>query len=68
MDRVVVGRPVNGIPLNGGREFLLDDTGAVRVFDSPEQAIAFLIAAGMEPEELRHMTIITNGGKQDDLS
>ena len=68
MDRVVVGRPVNGITLNGGREFLLDDTGAVRVFDSPEQAIAFLAAAGMEPEELRHITIITNGGKQNDLS
>ena len=68
MDRVVVGRPVNGITLNGGREFLLDDTGAVRAFDSPEQAIAFLVAAGMEPEELRHITIITKGGRQDDLS
>ena len=67
MDRVVVERPINGIPINGGREFLLDDTGAVRVFDSPEQAIVFLIAAGMEPEELRHKTIITNGGKQNDL-
>ena len=68
MDRVVVGRPINGIHLNDGREFLLDDTGVVRVFDSPEQAISFLIAAGMEPEKLRHITIITNGGKQDDLS
>ena len=68
MDRVAVGRPINGIPLNGRREFLLDDTGAVKVFDSPEQAIAFLIAAGMEPEELRHITIITKGGRRDDLS
>ena len=68
MDRVVIGRPVNGIPLNSALEFLLDDTGAVRVFDSPEQAVSFLIAAGMEPEELRHITIITEGGKQDDLS
>ena len=68
MDRVVIGRPINGITINGGREFLLDDTGAVRVFDSPEQAIAFLIAAGMKPEELRHITIITKGGRRDDLS
>ena len=68
MDRVVIGRPINSIPLNGTLEFLLDDTGATRVFDSPEEAIAFLIAAGMEPEELRHITIITKGGRQDDLS
>lgn len=68
MNKVVIGRPVNGITLNSEREFLLDDMGAVRVFDSPEQAVAFLVAAGMEPEELRHITIITNGGKQDDLS
>ena len=68
MNKVVIGRPVNGITLNSGREFLLDDTGAVKVFDNPEQAIAFLVAAGMEPEELRHITIITKGGRQDDLS
>ena len=35
MSMAVVTRPVNGITLNGELEFLLDDSGAVLVFDSP---------------------------------
>ncbi len=58
MGKVVVARPVNGITVNGELEFLLDDGGGVRVFDSEEQARAFLIAAGVSPEELRHMVFI----------
>lgn len=37
MSKAVVARPVNGITLNGDLEFLLDDSGAVQVFDSPER-------------------------------
>ncbi len=58
MGKMVVARPVNGIPLNGELEFLLDDGGEVRVFDSEEQARAFLLAAGIGSEELRHMVFI----------
>ena len=53
MSMAVVTRPVNGITLNGELEFLLDDSGAVLVFDSSEQARSFLMGAGVEPEELR---------------
>ncbi len=37
MSKAIVGRPVDGITLNGELEFLLDDNGEVKVFDSPEQ-------------------------------
>lgn len=59
--RVVVTRPVNGISLNSEREFLLDDRGEIKEFDSVEQAQAFLTVAGIEPEELRHMKFIQRG-------
>ena len=62
MSRVVVARPVNGITINNELEFLLDDSGAVRVFDSPEQARSFLTDAGIDPEELQHMTFMEGCG------
>ena len=58
MSRAVVARPINGITLNGDLEFLLDKNEAVQVFDSPDQAKSFLADAGVDPEKLRHMTII----------
>lgn len=66
MSRIVVARPINGISLNNGREFLLDDRGEIKEFDSVEQARELLIAAGIEPEELRHMTIMnmTHDGRR----
>ena len=62
MSKAVVARPVDGITINTKLEFLLDDDGKVRMFDSPEQAKSFLTAAGVEPEELRHMTIMESCG------
>ena len=50
MNKAIVARPVNGITLNGDLEFLLDDAGEVRVFDSPEGAKSFLIASGVDLE------------------
>jgi len=43
MSKTIVTRPVNGIMINGELEFLLNDSGEIRVFDSPEQAKSFLI-------------------------
>ena len=62
MSKAVVARPIDGITINTNLEFLLDDDGEVRMFDSPEQAKSFLTAAGVEPEELRHMTIMESCG------
>ena len=60
--KYIVTRPVGGVTLNGEREFLLDNTGEVHMFDSEEQTRSFLAAAGVEPEELRHMTIMESCG------
>lgn len=62
MSKAVVARPIDGITINTALEFLLDDDGEVRMFDSPEQAKSFLTAAGVEPEELHHMTIMESCG------
>lgn len=60
MRKIIVARPVGGITLNSALEFLLDDSGEVRVFDSEEQAQKFLTDAGVDPEELRHMKFMEN--------
>ena len=62
MSQVVVARPIDGITINSELEFLLNDSGAVRVFDSPKQARTFLADAGVDPEELRHMTFMESCG------
>ena len=62
MKKVVVARPIDGITINAELEFLLDDSGAVRVFDSTEQARSFLTDIGVDSEELRHMTIMESCG------
>ena len=51
---------MGGITLNSALEFLLDDSGAVRVFDSEEQARKFLMDARVDPEELQHMKFMEN--------
>ena len=62
MSHVVVARPIDGITINDDLEFLLDDSGEVKVFDSPEEARAFLIANEVDLEELRHMTFMESCG------
>jgi hypothetical protein len=60
--KYIVARPINGITINPELEVLLDDNGDVRMFDSEEQALSSLTAAGVGPEELRHMTIMESCG------
>lgn len=62
MSKAIVARPVDGITINTELEFLLDNDGEVRIFDNQEQARLFLTAAGIEPEELHHMTIMESCG------
>jgi len=57
MSKAIAGRPVDDITINGE-----DDSSEVNVFDSPEQARAFLISHGVDKEELRHMTIMESYG------
>lgn len=58
---VVVGRPVNGISLNG-LEFLLDDEDEVIYFSSVDEAKKYLDDAGIEPEEYSEYTFLESGG------
>jgi hypothetical protein len=54
MSKYTVSRAVNGISLNG-REYLLDDDGKVRAFDTVEQVLELL---GVDTvEELEAMGI-----------
>ena len=62
MSKAIVARSVDGITLNGELEFLLDDNGAIMVFDSPGQARSFLLASGVGIEGLRDMTIMESCG------
>lgn len=41
MGKVIVGRPINGISING-IEYLLNDDGNEMEFENKEQAVAFL--------------------------
>lgn len=52
MNKIIIGRPINGISLNGN-EYILDENEEVKVFDSQEDAKEFLIKAGYSKEELQ---------------
>ena len=51
MSKVVAGRPINGITING-LEWLLTEEGEVMIFDSEEQATQFLKEHGLTDEDL----------------
>lgn len=53
--KVSISRPINGITINGN-EYLLDDEGNVRIFESTRAAVAFLITHGVTKEELDSYT------------
>lgn len=49
---VMVARPVGGITLNEGLEYLLDDGGEPRIFESQAVAEAYLLAHGATEADL----------------
>jgi len=48
---VIVGRPINGISLNG-LEYILDDEGEIRYFDSVEEAKQLLREHGYDEDDM----------------
>lgn len=61
---IIVGRPINGIPLND-LEYLLDDNGEIMKFRSKEHAVAFLKKQGVSDDEIYYMSFIyTNESRE----
>lgn len=58
LPKVVVGRHIHGITLNNELEYLLDENGNERIFDSQPVAEAFLLANGFELEDLEFMYFV----------
>ena len=55
--RLCVGRPINGITINGN-EYLLNDDGEVKVFENTREAVVFLYDKGFSPEEITELTLV----------
>lgn len=58
LPRVAVARPLNGITLNEGLEYLLDENKEVRVFHNQPEAEEFLLAKGFVSEELEFLYFV----------
>lgn len=58
LPKVAVARPLNGITLNGGLEYLLDGNKEVCVFNNQPEAEAFLLANGFIREDLEFLYFV----------
>ena len=62
---VLIGRPINGIPING-LEYVCDDEGYEIVFQSIDAAHSFLIAHGITDEDIENNGIeFVDAGDED---
>jgi len=55
--RYAIGRPIEGITLNGN-EYVLDDEGELMTFDSEEDALDFLKACGFTDNDIEGQGIV----------
>lgn len=55
--RYVIGRPIEGITLNGN-EYVLDGDGELMTFDSEEDALDFLKACGFTDNDIEEQCIV----------
>lgn len=58
LPKVAVARPVNGITLNEGLEYLLDGNKEVRIFNNQPEAEAFLLANGFIREDMEFLYFV----------
>lgn len=66
MKGVMIGRPINGISINGN-EYVCDEKGRVIVFDDENDARTFLKEKGYTDEEIEKDDIVfENIGKKDE--
>ena len=55
--RYAIGRPIEGITLNGN-EYVLDGDGELMTFDSEEDALDFLKACGLADDDIEEQGIV----------
>lgn len=56
--RYAIGRPIEGITINGN-EYVLDDDGELMTFDSEEDALDFLKACGLADDDIEEQGIVS---------
>lgn len=54
---VIIGRPINGISINGN-EYLLNDNGSLRTFESRDIAETFLMVNGETLDSIANNYVI----------
>lgn len=55
--RYAIGRPIEGVTLNGN-EYVLDGDGELVTFDSEEDALEFLKACGLTDDDIEGQGIV----------
>lgn len=55
--RYAIGRPIEGVTLNGN-EYVLDGDGELATFDSEEDALEFLKACGLTDDDIEGQGIV----------
>lgn len=63
MDKYIIGRPINGIPLNG-LEYALDNNQEFLQFDSIGDAEAFLKQSGATEEDIENFYMIVEANNE----
>lgn len=54
---VIIGRPINGISLNGN-EYILNEDGTLRTWNDRDEAETFLLLHGATYEEIENFYVI----------
>lgn len=55
--RYAIGRPIEGVTLNGN-EYVLDGDGKLMTFDSEENALDFLKACGFTDNDIKGQGVV----------
>lgn len=55
--RYIIGRPIEGVTLNGN-EYVLDNDGNEMIFDSIEDAVGFLMACGYKEYDIENQGVV----------
>lgn len=63
---VMVARPVGGVTLNEGLEYLLDDDGRPRIFACQREAEDYLLGHGITETGLGSVYFVEVNGEDDD--